>query len=137
MKNYELSYLINPELSEEEVKNLSQKITGYIQEEKGTVETLENPVRKRLGYPIKSKGTAYFISLSFYLKVENLASFQEKIKKEPEILRYILVNKKKFKPEAIRRQMRTKNREGSETEKPKEKVELKEIEKKLEEILGE
>ena len=67
MKYYELSYLINPELSEEEVKILSEKVSKYAQEAKGVLDIAEIPVKKRLGYPIKKKRTAYFITTKFHL----------------------------------------------------------------------
>jgi small subunit ribosomal protein S6 len=139
LKYYELSYLINPELSEEEVKTLSEKVSTYIQEAKGILDMAEIPVKKRLGYPIKEKRTAYFIATKFHLEDGNLETLEKNLKAESQILRFIIVGLKPMKItgkiEKTTRAEEIKNNLKSDTV-PK-KVELKEIEKKLEEILGE
>jgi len=139
VKYYELSYLINPELSEEEVKILSEKVSKYAQEAKGVLDIAEIPVKKRLGYPIKKKRTAYFITTKFHLEDGNLETLEKSLKTEPQILRFMLVTLKPMKTNGkMRKTTRAEKIEKpSETDKGEEKVELKEIEKKLEEILGE
>ena len=72
MKNYELTCLISPDLSEEELKNLSAKINSFVQKEAGVLEKTAEPLRKRLGYPIKGKTGAFSVSLNFSLDSKKL-----------------------------------------------------------------
>lgn len=131
MKLYELTYLITPEISEEELKSLQEKLTSLIQKEEGFLNEVSYPVEKNLAYLIKKKQKAFLLSLSFQLKPEKLKNLEEKLKKEEKILRYLILTKKMPKKvsgiTSIPKKKSTK-------EKPK--VELKEIEKKLEEMLG-
>jgi len=132
MKYYELTYLISPDLSEEEAKSCQEKIISLIQEVGGTLGEVKTPVRKKMAYPVRKKSSngAYLSTLNFHLDPEKLGSLEKKLKSEQKILRYLILKKKILKkiPEIL-------------IEKPKRivrpKVELKEIEKKLEEILGE
>jgi len=45
MKYYELTYIISPDLTEEELKKLSEIITNFIQEEGGFLEKIQNPLK--------------------------------------------------------------------------------------------
>jgi len=139
MKNYELTYLISPDLSEEESRVFQEKITSRIQEEGGVLYGVTSPAIKSLSYPIKKKWSAYLTWLGFQLAPEKLENLQKKLKQEAQILRYLL----SIKPvseirEAVAPARKPRLRAAlPKVKKPKTKVELKEIEKKLEEILGE
>ena len=131
MKNYELTYLITPELSEEEIKKQGEKMVSQIQEVGGILKEISKPIKKTLAYPIKKKTSAYLVFLSSQLAPEKLEEIEKKLKSDSHILRYLISTKglpKEIIPSA----------QPPHALKPKpKKVELKEIEKKLEEILGE
>jgi len=132
MTTYELTFLISPELQEEGIKALQERIGSFAQEAGGLIEESQIPVKRRLAFPIEKRKEAYFSFLKFQLEAANLANFKEKVKAEKDVLRYLLLVKKRLKEaKRIRRPVFVKK------EAPKQKVELKEIEKKIEEILGE
>jgi len=142
MKLYELTYLISAELSEEELKAFSQKISDFIREEGGNLNEIKNPVKKRLGQPIKNNKEVYLAILNFNLDPEKLANLEKKLKAENKILRYLISIKKVLPKIEILKKFPAKTPEvitGKTPPTPKRapKVELKEIEKKLEEILRE
>ncbi len=131
MKLYELTYLISPELSEEEAKEFSQKTSSLIQEEKGILDVVNPVIRKK-------QNQFYITTLNFRFEPGNLKTFQKKLDAEKQILRYMILNKPKISSKT--KEARTKpiikpipliGKGGTE----QKKVELKEIEKKLEEIL--
>ena len=133
MKSYELTYLISPNLSEEELKIFQEKIASLIQNEEGTLQGVKNPVKRRLAYPIKKRGEAYLANLDFYLSPEKLEDLEKKLKAESKILRYLILVKEELKkievPKIISKVKIPKV-------KKEKKVELEKIEEKLEEILG-
>lgn len=131
MKLYELNYLILTDLSEKELKGCQEKISSLIQEEGGIlIDKEKRLVRKTLAYPIKKRGTAFLATLSFQILPERLESLEKKLKSESNILRYQIFTKKLPKKIRVVPIGKPKNI-------IKPKVELKEIEKKLEEILNE
>lgn len=129
MKFYELNYLILPELKDEELNLLQEKIISLVQENGGILVSNTTAIKKLLSYPIKKRTEAFLASLSFQLNPEKLANLEKKIKEEKNILRYLIVSKRLYKktlpPEKSKRIIK------------REKVELKDIDKKLKEILGE
>jgi ribosomal protein S6 len=137
MKYYELAYLISPLLTEEEAKTFQNQISALIQTEGGILgESMI--VRRLLAYPIKGQTQAYFAVLDFQLNVEKLQGVEKKIKEEKQILRHLLLIGKKprivSRPEGVIPISRKEEKTATKKEK---KVELLEIEKKLEEILDE
>jgi len=135
MNFYELTYLISPDLSEEEVKNFQEKINFSIQEKGGILDKTSKVIKRKLGYPIKEKSVAFLKTLSFYLNPEKLENLEKKLKGEKSMLRYMILTKPHTK-EVLVRDKRGVTKPIIKA-KPKVKVELKEIEKKLEEILEE
>lgn len=131
MRLYELTYLISPEVSEKDLVSLQENIASFIQEKEGLLTEVSPPAEKKLAYPIKKKERAFLASMIFQLKPERLKELEEKLKGEEKILRYLILLQKMPKkapspPSLSKKKIVEK----------KPKVELKEIEKKLEEILG-
>lgn len=139
MKLYELTYLISPDLSEEELKIFSEKINNFIQEEAGTLEKTTEPFKIKLSSPIKKKGEGFSNTLNFSLNSEKLKNLEKKLKSENQILRYIILTKKTIKKIPTKKVLPPSAGQPRPTAgQPKvEKVELEEIDKKIEEILGE
>jgi len=138
MKYYELTYLASPELSEAEVKELKQKINASVQNKGGILDFSSEPFKINLKYPIKKVIEAYLITLIFNLKQEDVQGLDKEIKTEGKILRFLLFSKIKAKEPEIEIEEPPKEESVTEplaTKKTEKKVELKDIEKKLEEIL--
>lgn len=141
MRSYELTCLISPDLSPEELDSFQEKITSFIQEEEGNVAKINETVKKGLAYPIEKTNQAYLTTLSFNLNPENLENLEKKLKAVDQVFRYTIVTKKRPKiTEVFKKPSRITVKISRAAKKIKEerpKVELKEIEEKLEEILGE
>lgn len=138
MRYYELTCLISPNLSESELKSLQEKIVDFLQDEQGILvsENPIKPIKKKLAYPIKKMNQAYLLSFDFQLNPEKLENLKRKIMAEEKILRHLILTKKMPKLEA--KLIKIPKKPAKVYKKSfQPKVELKEIEKKLEEILGE
>lgn len=130
MKTYELTYLIHSGLSREEINSLSERIKSSIEEKGGSIQKSNPPIKIRLAYLIKKNSEAFLAYLTFNSEAEKLKELEKEIKEEEKILRHIILKEKILKKKeraSVQRKII----------KPKAKVELKEIERKLEEILGE
>ncbi len=147
MKSYEITYLVSPDISEENIKALQQKVNTFVQEEGGLLRSDQNPIKRRLGYPMKTeldgkRMNAYSIALVFDVLPEKLESLKKKIILESEIMRYMIsakapLSKVHQRQPRIERKVQTAALQEKEEKHTERKVELEEIEKKLDEILGE
>ncbi|MFH1714046.1 MAG: 30S ribosomal protein S6 [Candidatus Nealsonbacteria bacterium] len=141
MKNYELTFLISPDLPEEEAKGFQQKINSYIQEQEGLLINGNILLKRTLAYPISKISEAYLAVSVFQLNPEKLAEVEKKLKEENQIIRYLITVVKKERKLPARRikalVQKSKVTVTERTEPQEKKVELNEIDKKLEEILNE
>jgi ribosomal protein S6 len=126
MKLYEIAFLIDPKISEKEAEEVQQKIENMIQDIGGIFWFREKIVKKNLAYPIKKQFEAYLASVQFFLKPQKIKEVEKKLKKESQILRYLIVTRQMKKGEV---------QKATGAERKEEKVELEKLEKKLEEIL--
>jgi small subunit ribosomal protein S6 len=146
MNFYQLIYLIDANLTSEELNSLPQKISNFILEEEGSLDKAEKPIRKKLAYFINKKNDAFLAVLNFYLIPDKLKKIEKKLKSEKEILRYmLLVNKTPKKiilektvrkiPEIIKKSPEPLKETNVEQQENK-KEELERIDKRIEEILN-
>ncbi|MCX6722369.1 MAG: 30S ribosomal protein S6 [Candidatus Staskawiczbacteria bacterium] len=160
MKTYELTYIISPEISLEEAEAKGKEIEKAISGREGAILKQLNPVARTFSYPIGKKASGFFANLEFQLEPEKLLELKEIIEKDGKIVRHMIIIKQAAEMKKERR-TRTKPvletatvsnpafviEQKTETEKPasakasagkeKEKVELKDIEQTLDELLGE
>jgi len=136
---YELAFHINPDLDEGQVKQLTQNIESYITSANGIISFKKEPEKIRLSYPIKHKRQAYFGYIHFSLDLpEKLDNIDEEIRHSNDILRYLTIKmpvdsgkvKFGFKPP------KPKIFIEKPTEKKMPSEETKELDKQLEDILG-
>ena len=151
MKPYELTYIISSEMTSEQAELESKNIESFVKDKGGIVLKLEKISPKTLAYPIKKQSSGFFGVLEFQLEPEHIVELKEKIQKNNEIIRHMIIinNPAKIQKERrIRRKPLTTSPLSGYTEETKEevkekdkktskKVELKEIEKELDEILSE
>jgi ribosomal protein S6 len=146
MKQYELTYLTPQELTEEEGKNLQDKLAGVITAKSGTVTEFQKAYKRRLAYPVQKRDVAYVNTVIFQLEPKDLETLNKELKEEAKILRSLtIIHKPSMRKEPTRVRLRrvaaaAENAKKEETEKApakkeKPKAELKEIEEKLDEIL--
>lgn len=135
MKSYELTFLISGNLSEEEAKQFQDKVTSLIQTEGGILADRGTILKKKLAYPIKKQIQVFLAILTFQLEPIKLFPLEKKLKLENQILRYLILIKRPVKEMPVRRKKVSEIAPLIEKKK-REKTELKDIEKKLEEILG-
>ncbi len=128
MKYYELACLISPNLSEQELNSFSEKINSLVQEQGAILDKILPEKKIVLGSPIKKNTSAFFKILTFNLNPEKLNDLGKKLKDNKEILRYSIISRQQVKSEKlVSKPIKIQASKG--------KVELKDIDKKLKEIL--
>lgn len=142
MKAYTLSCLISPESSLDEISSFREKINALLQKQESILDKTGKTEKIKLAYPIKNKQEGYLLSLDFQTEPEKLEVLKKEIGSENEVLRYLIITKKerKGKTRPVRKKpkiaeaIQTPERKKSIKEK---KAEIQDLDKKLEEILGE
>jgi ribosomal protein S6 len=129
MKNYELTYLIPANIADEEKKQISEHLSSLIQDKGGVLKEGGLPIKKTLPQAIKNLVEVFSVSINFFISPDKIQEIEAGLKEEKTILRSIIVIKKILSaPKPIRKRIK---------ESPQKKVDLKNIEEKIDEILKE
>ena len=99
---YEITYIVKPELTNEEQDALNQKVAGHIASLGGEAQsaertfsverggTDENNLRK-FAFPIKHYRQGYYYTVIFDLEANKLKELDVILQREAEILRFLVV----------------------------------------------
>lgn len=121
---YEIAYLFDSGAEKENAK----RPRSYIEEEKAIIIEEGEPALIKLSYPVNKKEEAYFGWFKFLARPDGLKNIQNKFENDSGVLRKLLI-KSKQKELVDNIQIKKKKLE------PKEKIQIEEIDKKLEELL--
>ena len=121
MKQYELTFLIHPDL-EMNTEAVVSKVKELIDANGGKVTKEANEGKKRLAYTIKGQEYAVYYYLEAELPAEAPAKISGVLNITDEVLRYLLVavDERKLKLEAKRAERRAARAEETQDEKTEE-----------------
>jgi small subunit ribosomal protein S6 len=86
---YELTYIVNAVLSEEQIKDLVQRVTLYISEGGGEVIEVDEWGSRRLAYPLQKKRNGYYVNMYFRATGSFISRMERTLEIDDNILRYL------------------------------------------------
>lgn len=93
MTNYELVYILTPELDQEATQAYIEKFNGIITNQGGTVDEVNEWGKKRLAYEINDIKEGYYVLVNFSGNGEVINELDRIFKITDGILRYLVVKK--------------------------------------------
>lgn len=145
--HYELLYLISNQYTEDEIKPLAEKINDIIKGRGGKITLSEEWGKKRLAYSIKSFYYGYYNLVEFDLEGSKLTEVNRALEMMNEILRHQIVAKKVKTAKEVEKDRKIaqkiaartaeakKETEEKERAKDKRKIDLGDLDEKLDRIL--
>ena len=112
---YETVFIMNPVLSEEQVKETAAKFESLLKKDKAKITSKENWGLKKLKYPIQNKKTGFYFMIEFQAQGEILNDFEIELQRDERILRWLTVKLDKFAleySEKRKRKVEEKNKEN-------------------------
>ena len=95
MREYEIVYVIKPDLSDEERAEKIARIHSLITDNNGEIESTEDWGKRVLAYEIKHYSEGYYGLTNFRLPPESVAAVEERLNIDEDILRYQIVARTK------------------------------------------
>lgn len=87
--NYELVYIINPNVEEEARKELIARFNGMIEQNGGTVDSVDEWGKRRLAYPINDLPEGYYVMLHYTAEPSVPKEIERNMGITDTILRYL------------------------------------------------
>jgi len=91
VRDYELVAIISPEVDEEGVSKIVDKVTQSINSRGGVVDDIKKWGRRKLAYPIRKFMEADYILARFKLTPKSVKELEGEIRASGDILRYLVV----------------------------------------------
>lgn len=128
---YELAYILDGNLSEEKALGTAASLRGIVEKKNSIIVEEVQPKLRKLAYDIEKRGAGFFGWIKFLTQSSDINEIEKQAKRMPEMLRVLTVQS--FREELMERHAKTRRKVVTEEEKGR----IEEIDKKLEEILGE
>ena len=93
MNNYEILFILKPDLNEEGVKNVTKAITDSVTKNGGTIKKEENWGKKQLVYPGKKAKEGYYYKLDFTAPTAAIIKLEEACRLNGDILRTMITRR--------------------------------------------
>jgi small subunit ribosomal protein S6 len=97
MNNYELVFIISPEVPDEELSKAVDKVTALITSKGGSITEVNQWGRKRLAYPIKKYLEGNYVFARFTLPPGAVKEIESTLRVSNEVIRHLVVKT----PEAV------------------------------------
>lgn len=100
-RDYELAFILNPEVSEEETRAILDRVEQIVANYGGQIVKVNNWGRRRLAYPIERHRDGIYVFIDMILTPETVAEIERTLKVSESVLRYMT---KKRDPKAVQKE---------------------------------
>lgn len=90
MRDYELVMVVDPDVGDEGLPGVVERVHGFIQERGGTVKNVDQWGRRRLAYPIRRKQEGYYVITHFAADPQAIRTLEGSLELTEEVLRHLV-----------------------------------------------
>lgn len=91
MRNYEIMYIIRPDIEEEARKTLVERFNTILADNGATMDKVKEMGSRRLAYEINDYREGYYVLLNFNGGSESVSEFERQAKFSDDIIRHIVI----------------------------------------------
>ncbi len=92
-RDYELGFILNPEVSEEQNNAIIGRIQQIVTNHDGQVVRVNQWGRRRLAYPIEHQRDGFYVFFDMILTPETVSELDRTLKVTEEVLRHIIIRR--------------------------------------------
>ena len=89
--NYEMMYILRPDLSEEQVGSAIEKYQKFVGDRGADNIQIQNRGKRRLAYPIKKYLDGIYIQMNYQADGTQIAPLERAMRLEEEVIRYLTI----------------------------------------------
>jgi len=88
-RDYELGFILNPEVSEEETRAILNRVEQIVSSSDGQIVRVQQWGRRRLAYPIEHHRDGFYVFIDMILTPETVSELERTLKVSEIVLRYM------------------------------------------------
>jgi small subunit ribosomal protein S6 len=89
MNNYETVFILNPVLSEDQMKDAVEKFVEVLKKSGAEVVNIEHWGLRRLAYPVQHKSTGFYNLLEFSAPTQSIAALETEFRRDESVMRFL------------------------------------------------
>lgn len=86
---YELTYIINPVLEDDQHKEIVEKFTGFIRDNDGEIDEVDEWGIRKFEYEMDGKTSGYYVNLYFTAPSELIEKLERNLRIDDNVMRYL------------------------------------------------
>jgi small subunit ribosomal protein S6 len=91
MKNYETVFILNPVLSEDQMKDTVDKFVKVLKKAKADVLNIEQWGLRKLAYPVQHKSTGFYNLIEFSAAPEVVNTLETEYRRDESVMRFLTI----------------------------------------------
>jgi small subunit ribosomal protein S6 len=92
MRNYELAFVVDPEVEDSSLPEIEEKVKGWVEASGGAISNVDRWGKRRLAYPIQKKNEGYYFILQLVLPPQAGVEIEREMRLNEQILRYLITS---------------------------------------------
>ncbi|HRJ30036.1 MAG TPA: 30S ribosomal protein S6 [Cyclobacteriaceae bacterium] len=91
MNNYETVFILNPVLSEEQMKDTVEKFVNVLKKGNAQILNIEHWGLRKLAYPIQKKSTGFYNLIEFSASPELINTLETEYRRDESVMRFLTI----------------------------------------------
>src|SRR5438093_1114771 len=91
MRNYEIMFVVNPTIAEEEIDKINTQVAGIVTSGGGAIEKIEKMGKRRLAYEIDKHREGYYVLFVIAANGDIVKECERRLRVMDPIIKYITV----------------------------------------------
>jgi small subunit ribosomal protein S6 len=91
VREYEIVYIFDPVLTEDQVNERLEKFHAHITDAGGEITAVDHWGKRQLAYPINKKTSGYYVVVQFTAEASILPELERTLKLDDDLVRYLIV----------------------------------------------
>lgn len=100
-RDYELGFILNPEVNEEQTRTILERIEQIVSNYGGQIMRVNQWGRRRLAYPIERNRDGFYVFIDMILTPETVSELDRTLKVSEEVIRHLI---KRRDPKAVQKE---------------------------------
>lgn len=92
MRDYELVFIVHPEMDETAVNGVIDRVKGWITEAGGTIEKVDIWGRRRLAYEIRKQREGTYVLVKSQMPASYTTELERNLRFQESVLRFLVIN---------------------------------------------
>jgi small subunit ribosomal protein S6 len=96
MNNYETVFILNPVLSEDQMKDTVEKFVNVLKKANAEVVNIEYWGLRKLAYPVQKKSTGFYALIEFSAAPEAIETLETEYRRDESVMRFLTITLDKY-----------------------------------------